>query len=130
MTNYLRLSNQEELDKIFYDEINNDKNEIFKLVNNEIDDYMYIFINMSIQMNGSINFLNSNLTYNKWYKIYFHRLNSIELYMMPIFLTKEIHKKLGNIILTEKFDYYVNYHNFETFIENNNIDKNNYKYYQ
>lgn len=89
-----------------------------------------IFINMSIQSNGFINFINDEKKYiGKILNIYFHKKDNIEFIIQIYIENNNIMKRLHNIILNSDFDYYTPLKdNIDKYIELNRII-NYYIYY-
>ena len=131
--NYLIDSNQQ----LFYKLQNKKKQEAntdleyfrnLKIDNNTQED-INIFINMSIQSNAFMNFFNDENKYiGKILNIYFHKLNGIEFIFKIHVQDKNIMKKLKNIILNSDYDYHTSAKNvIEKYIQEKNI--NNYFIY-
>jgi sugar-specific transcriptional regulator TrmB len=103
--------------------------EYFKSINIEDTDDISIFINISMQSNGYINFINDCSKYiDKTITLYFHKKNSIER-IFKIFIKDNIIEKLKNIIFNIDFEYYTPMKIYiEKYIEENQI-KNYIIYY-
>jgi hypothetical protein len=135
--NYVTDSNQQNMYKymVQYKKKAQDDLEYFRNLNQTIDTKIYnnvinIFINMSQQSNGYLNFMNDNKKYiNKFLNIYYHKKSGIELHLKIFIENSDVFKKLENIILNSDFDYYTPLRaDIELYIKDNSI-KNCFIYY-
>lgn len=96
----------------------------------ETDNFQSIFINMSLQSNSYINFMNNmKKLIGKNIRLYFYKLNSIEKICDVFIENKIIFDKIVNVILYSDHDYHTNTQNIiDDFIKLNNIT-NFYIYY-
>jgi len=121
---YLRDSFQEEYEK----NINNKINEILldlkeatknTVLNNE--KVIIVFINMSCQSNGILDFKKNNYLIDKPVQLYLHRLDIIEKFLEPIILTKEKLEQITFILSHSRLEGYTKYSFLETWIIKNDI---------
>lgn len=89
----------------------------------ENEEIIHVFINMSVQSNSYINFGNDYNKYSgKKIRLYFHKLNSIDMICDVFIENKEIFNKVINIILYSDFDYHTRLRDIiDKYIKNNNI---------
>ncbi len=89
----------------------------------EKDEIIHVFINMSLQSNAFINFCNDYHKFSgKKIRLYFHKLNSIDMICDIFVENKEIFNKITNIILYYDFDYHTRLRDvIDKYIINNNI---------
>ena len=110
---YLVDSNADEIEKQaqvkniqYYQELIEDSKKIYELNEPDINS---IFINMSVQAIGIINFMKDDKFDNQIVQIYLHRLTYIEKFLNPILLTEESRNKISSIISRMKMDGYTLY---------------------
>jgi hypothetical protein len=80
-----------------------------------------IFINMSMQCIGIIDFMKDNKLDNQIVQIYLHRLTHIEKFLNPILLTKDTRYKILCVISNMKMDGYTLYDDLIKRISDSNI---------
>ena len=80
-----------------------------------------IFINMSMQCIGIIDFMKDNKLDNQIVQIYLHRLTHIEKFLNPILLTKDTRYKISCVISNMKMDGYTLYDDLIKRISDPNI---------
>lgn len=87
------------------------------------EEIIHVFINMSLQSNAFINFGNDYQKFSgKKIRLYFHKLNSIDMICDVFVENKEIFNKITNIILYSDFDYHTRLRDvIDKYIINNNI---------
>ena len=95
-------------------------------INNDI---IHVFINMSVHSNSYIQFMNDGKKYyNKYIKLYFHKVNSINFIKLLFVENQLTMTKIINIILYSNFNKNTNTNviiknNVLKFIKENNINK-------
>lgn len=126
MTNYLINPSDVIFKKIMKTNAENDEK---YFINNPISSDINIFINISINSNGIVNFMNDVDEFiNKNIKIYLLKQNNIIQDYLTINLTNDNKIKLINILGHIKLDYCTGYKKIiEDYIKDNNI--NNYFIY-
>ena len=89
----------------------------------EKDEIIHVFINMSLQSNTFINFGNDYHKFSgKKIRLYFHKLNSIDVICDVFIENKETFSKVINIVLYSDFDYHTGLRDIiDKYIKNNNI---------
>lgn len=132
--NYLIDSNQ----NLFYKLQNEKKHECIRdleyfqnlSINNNTQEDINIFINMSVQSNAFMNFFNDENKYiGKILNIYFHKKSGIEFIFKIHVQDKNIMKRLKNIILNSDYDYHTSMKStIEKYIQKNYI-QNYFIYY-
>ena len=92
-------------------------------------DIIHVFINMSVHSNSYIQFMNDGKKYyNKYIKLYFHKVNSINFIKLLFVENQLTMTKIINIILYSNFNKNTNTNviiknNVLKFIKENNINK-------
>ena len=93
------------------------------------NDIIHVFINMSVHSNSYIQFMNDGKKYyNKYIKLYFHKVNSINFIKLLFVENQLTMTKIINIILYSNFNKNTNTNviiknNVLKFIKENNINK-------
>lgn len=82
-----------------------------------------VFINMSMQSIGIIDFMKDNKLENQIVQIYLHRITHVEKFLNPILLTEESRNKISSIISRMKMDGYTLYDDLIKWISESNIEE-------
>ena len=115
------LEAEKELDNLNIKELDN--------LNIIINDIIHVFINMSLHSNSYIQIMNDGKKYyNKYIKLYFYKINSINFIKLIFVENQLIMTKIINIILYSSFNEYTKpndiiRNNVLKFIKENNIIK-------
>ena len=120
-TNYLINLEYEELIKkynansvLYFEELKSD------VVNT--NNYLTVFINISQQSNGFVNFMKDKTIINKYIKIYLLKKTGIEYLYGPLYVDENKINKIYSSFGSIKFDYYTDYYEvIHNYITNNNI---------
>jgi len=113
-SNYLIDSNHEQIYKYHQQKKTDAINDMEYFKNLQLDpieseksEEIFIFINMSFQSNGYMNFMNDDKKYiGKIINLYFHKKNSIDFIFKIFIKDSNIIRRLENIILNSDFDYH------------------------